>query len=172
MFTIHGFLNGNYIPLVFCLLKDKSEKSYMLCMSKIKENCDKLGIEFVPKEIVVDFELAIHNAVLKMSPNAKITGCRFHLTQAWYRKIQTLGLTVEYKDKNSEIGKWLHYCFGLLYLEPEHVEDFYFFELYEIKPADDRLEKFSDYLLENYLTDYSKFSWADASAALNKTTNA
>lgn len=64
---------------------------------------------------------------------------------------------------------------GLLFLKPSDVEDCYFLELYAIKPEDDRLEKFSDYLLEMYLTDNSKFPphiWADASAALNKTTNA
>ncbi|KAJ8913352.1 hypothetical protein NQ315_008742, partial [Exocentrus adspersus] len=55
------------------------------------------------------------------------------------------------------------------------VEDFYFFELYELKPENLNLDNFSDYLLENYLTNESKFPpriWASASADLNKTTNA
>jgi hypothetical protein len=34
-----------------------------------------------------------------------INGCRLHLGQAWYRKIQSLGLAQDYKDKSSEIGK-------------------------------------------------------------------
>lgn len=38
--------------------------------------------------------------------------------------------TKQCRVKNSEVGKWLHYCFGLLFLNPEEVEDFYFFELY------------------------------------------
>lgn len=62
--------------------------------------------------------------MLEIYPNAKITGCRFHLTQAWYRKIQNQGLSKEYQDKNSEIGKRLHYCFGLLFVEPNDVDDF------------------------------------------------
>ena len=34
--------------------------------------------------------------------------CRFHLGQAWWRKIQNLGLANGYKESvNSEIGKWL-----------------------------------------------------------------
>lgn len=174
-FTIHGFFNGHYIPLVFCLLKDKREETYRLCLSKILELCNNNNLLFSPKEVVLDFEISIHNAVVQMWNNIKITGFRFHLTQAWYRQIQKHGLTQSYKDDKSEIGKWLHYCFGLLFLEPNDVEDFYFFELYEIKPQNTNLEKFSDYLLDTYLTNESKFPpyiWASASAELNKTTNA
>jgi hypothetical protein len=43
-----------------------------------------------------------------------LLGCRFHLGQAWWRKIQNLGLANEYKDSaNSEIGKLLTAFFGL-----------------------------------------------------------
>lgn len=175
LFTIHGFFNGHYIPLVFCLLQDKREETYRLCLSKIYDLCKNYNLVFSPKEVVVDFEISIHNAVTQMWTNIKITGCRFHLTQSWYRQIQKLGLTQSYKDEKSDVGKWLHYCFGLLFLEPNEVEDFYFFELYEIKPQNTNLEKFSDYLFENYLTKESKFPphvWASASADLNKSTNA
>lgn len=175
LFTIHGFLNGHYIPLVFCLLKDKTQKSYEFCLSKVAELCKNVDVNLSPLEIVVDFEMSIHNAINSIWENIKISGCRFHLTQAWYRQIQKLGLTQQYRDKNSEVGKWLHYCFGLLFLNHEEVEDFYFFELYELKPQNDQLDKFSDYLLETYLTNESKFPphiWANASADLNKTTNA
>jgi hypothetical protein len=41
----------------------------------------------------------------------EIKGCRLHLGQAWYRKIQSLGLAQDYKDKSSEIGKWLSQFF-------------------------------------------------------------
>jgi hypothetical protein len=43
----------------------------------------------------------------------EIKGCRLHLGQAWYRKIQSLGLAQDYKDKSSEIGKWLSQFFGI-----------------------------------------------------------
>jgi hypothetical protein len=43
----------------------------------------------------------------------EIKGCRLHFGQAWYRKIQSLGLAQDYKDKSSEIGKWLSQFFGL-----------------------------------------------------------
>ncbi|KAF0760114.1 Uncharacterized protein FWK35_00017509 [Aphis craccivora] len=42
--------------------------------------------------------VGIHNAILFVWPSTNIIGCRLHLTQAWYRKIQELGLSTEYKE--------------------------------------------------------------------------
>lgn len=95
------------------------------------------------------------------------------LLAADFISIQKLGLSQDYKNKNS-VGKWLRYCFGLVFLDPEKVDDFYFWELSELKPHNDNLEKFSKYLLETYLTKESKYSphiWTNASADINKTTN-
>jgi hypothetical protein len=50
----------------------------------------------------MDFEKAIHKAVEETWPNIRTIGCRFHLAQAWYRKIQKCGVTNEYHDKSSE----------------------------------------------------------------------
>jgi hypothetical protein len=50
----------------------------------------------------IDFEYAMHSAILTKLPNSTISCCRFHLGQSWWRKIQAVGLSVEYKDKSSE----------------------------------------------------------------------
>ena len=42
--------------------------------------------------------------------------------QVWYRKMQNLGLSQDYKDSDSEISKWLK-SFGLHFLDPTEVED-------------------------------------------------
>jgi len=63
-----------------------------------------------PKYVTVDFELALHHAVKSVWPLSENVGCSFHLTQAWYRKSQGLGLTSAYKD-----SKWLTFTFGLTY---------------------------------------------------------
>jgi hypothetical protein len=82
-------------------------------------------------EIVIDFEIGIHKAVNFKWPTAKIIGCRFYLAQAWYRKIQSLGLTKFYKDPNSVEEHFLKLFFGMPFLKPSDVEE-YFLELYEI----------------------------------------
>ncbi|XP_025191173.1 tigger transposable element-derived protein 1-like [Melanaphis sacchari] len=52
---------------------------------------DKLNITFSPKTVFADFEKAIHLALLKVWPSISLKGCRFHLAQSWWRKIQTIG---------------------------------------------------------------------------------
>jgi len=42
MFTIHGHKNGHYIPLVFCLLVNKSVQTYEFVFKKITEKCNNL----------------------------------------------------------------------------------------------------------------------------------
>jgi hypothetical protein len=53
-------------------------------------------------------------------PSTKISSA--DLGQVWYRKMQNLGLSQDYKDSDSEIGKWLK-SFGLHFLDPTEVED-------------------------------------------------
>ncbi|KAF0715361.1 MULE domain-containing protein, partial [Aphis craccivora] len=117
MFTIHGYKNGHYVPLVFCLLHDKKTETYIYMLQKISELCDNMGRLFLPTNITSDFEKAILNAVYEVWPGMNVVGCRFHLTQAWYRQIQSLGLITEYKNK-CNIGMWLRHTFGLLFLNP------------------------------------------------------
>jgi hypothetical protein len=113
-------------------------------------------------------------AIRETFPLVKISGCLFHLKQAWYRKLQNLGLAKFYMDRQSEIGKWVKHIFGLPYLPPEDVGDC-FLELMEVIPVSENLTKFADYLVDNYIEDDCSFNphmWADFSASTTRTTNA
>ncbi|KAF0774020.1 MULE domain-containing protein [Aphis craccivora] len=174
LFTLHGYFNGHNIPLVFCLLKDKKQETYINCFKSICEKLLELNLVFSPTEIVVDFELAIHSACEKIWPDVNLVGCRFHLSQSWGRAIQNFGLSVEYKSE-SEINKWLHLCFGLLFLSPEKVPNVFAFTLEAIMPSDPRVTKFSGYLVDNYISNDAAFPphlWADQNTNLIRTTNA
>jgi hypothetical protein len=61
-----------------------------------------IGLTCSPTEVIIDFEQAIHSAVAEVFPNAKIRGCRFHLGQSWWRKIQSSGLTKMYNTNTDE----------------------------------------------------------------------
>lgn len=89
MFTIHGLKNGHYIPLIFCLLPDKSIETYTYTLRCIVNNCNLL---FSSKYMTVDFEISIHKSIVEIWPDSKIIGCRFHLTQSWFRQVRSLGL--------------------------------------------------------------------------------
>lgn len=176
MFTIHGLKNGHYVPLLFSLLPDKRTNTYLDLLSLLKSNIfSEFNLLFNPSEVYVDFEKAIHQAVNSTWPNIKINGCRFHLHQAWHRKIQSLGLTLEFSDKNSEIGKWLKHTFGLTYISQEEVEDCFAFDLMSYKPESEALDKYADYLLQVYIDKDAQFPpriWADGNPSITRTTNA
>jgi hypothetical protein len=67
-----------------------------------------------------------------------------------------IGLTQDYKDKSSEIGKWLSQFFGLPFLPPDETEDSFVEEMIPEAPTNERCTKFSDYLLETYVGYCSK----------------
>lgn len=90
LFTIHGLKNGHYVPLVFCLLPNKAASTYEAAFRLIVNKCLEHGLTFYPERIVVDFEISIHLAIKVIWSAARIVGCRFHLKQAWYRKIVDL----------------------------------------------------------------------------------
>lgn len=101
-------------------------------------------------------------------------GCRFHLGQAWWRKIQKLGLSVIYKNPDSLIGKWLKYPFGLTYLDPSDVGDYFALDFTEDMPENEGLRQFYDYLVANYIDEESIFlpsMWAEHSTNFARTTN-
>jgi hypothetical protein len=104
----------------------------------------------------------------------EIKGCRLHIGQAWYRKIQSLGLAQDYKDKSSEIGKWLSQFFGLPFLPPDETVDSFVEEMIPEAPTKERCSKFSDYLLETYVDENSKYPptmWASKPCSTAKRTD-
>lgn len=166
MFSLHILKNGWYAPLVFCLLPDKHQSSYVRAFSVIREYV-------LASTIYADFEQAIHSAVREVWPHVTVRGCRFHLGQSWWRAIQRFHLAEIYKDKMNEDNKILKYVFGLPFLRSADVEDA-FAVLMEVKPATKEMDNFFDYLLENYITEDSLFPpslWADMSFMQPRTTN-
>jgi ABC-type microcin C transport system permease subunit YejB len=84
-----------------------SEDCYIKMWDLLIVACRERNLVLQPEVFHIDFEYAMHSAILTKVPNSTISCCRFHLGQSWWRKIQAVGLSVEYKEKSSEIGKWL-----------------------------------------------------------------
>jgi hypothetical protein len=118
----------------------------------ITEKCNENGLIFMLNLFLADFEQAIHNAINEMFPLCKIIGCRFHLSQPWYCKIQNLGLSIDYKSE-TEIGKWLRNIFGLSFLNAVEVGESYTDDFMSTIPENHTVKKFNDYLVNNYISD-------------------
>ncbi|CAC5415193.1 unnamed protein product [Mytilus coruscus] len=104
LYTFYGFKLERYVPLVFALLPSKSEEIYTVLLNMISSLGTDRNIMFKPRIVHIDFEIAMHNAFRSVFLDTRIEFCRFHLRQSWWRKIQKLGLSVEYKNKECEIG--------------------------------------------------------------------
>lgn len=71
-------------------------------------------------------------------------GCRFHMQQRWFCKIQALGLFGECNSTNSHVETYLKLLFDMQFLNPNEVESFY------LMPNDYSIRKLRNYLLETY----------------------
>ena len=121
----------------------------------------------------IDFEMAVKNAVFEVFPSARIQFCRFHLGQSWYRKIQELGLTRQYRT-NTSVGKWLRATFGMQFLPAAEVGYCFAEEIMSNMPDDENCQKYADYLTECYVDEYSTFPphfWAEKPSPDRRTNN-
>ena len=171
MFTLHVIKDNIYVPVLYFLLKNKQQRTYQSMFKVVKEQCPT----FNPKVAHFDFEVAIHNAFLQVFPGAEVRGCRFHLAQAWYRKLASLGLQVTYLMGKSKTAVWLKTCFGIPCLPPDAVLEFFKQEMFKESPKHQALDTFINYLNSTYMSPASKFPpklWAGClSGDMNNTTN-
>ena len=75
----------------------------------------------------------------------------------------------------TEKDEWLRYVFGLTFLHSNEVRDAFLEDLGPIKPRCLKLDKFSEYLLSQYILNdatYPPSLWACHTASLQQTTNA
>ena len=56
LFTLHSYCKGFYVPLVFCLLKNKNASTYAEVFRVLAEKCRIRGLKLQPKNVVIDFE--------------------------------------------------------------------------------------------------------------------
>ena len=174
LYTIHGLKNGNYVPLVFCLLPPKMEMCYTAMWSLIIDYCKSKNLDLLLTALHLDFEKAMHNAINKLFPSTNIRCCTFHLGQYWWRNILSIGISKKYKEKNDHVGKWLTTFFGLPFLPPNEVEDCFVEELMADAPENEACTKFADYVLEHFVLptcNYPPSTWADTPDTVGKRAN-
>ncbi|KAL5239205.1 hypothetical protein ACI65C_006615 [Semiaphis heraclei] len=81
-------------------------------------------------------------------------GCRFHLSQAWFRRIQRDKELYKHYMEKTDVYKWLQSFFGLSCISPNEVSNG-FVALMSDAPV--HAETFTDYILETYVEENSCF---------------
>ena len=93
MYAIHSPVMGRVLPLVYCLLSNKTSDSYKQIFEVLN---DKMGGNTAVQKFRPDFEKAPILEFLNMHPNGAVELCFFHFAQANWRKVQQLGLSTIY----------------------------------------------------------------------------
>ena len=173
MFTIFVYSDGFYIPICHFLLQNKLFSTYKNAINLLKDECQKLSFDLQSNvsTIMLDFEISMIKALSVTLCQSKIQGCRFHLGQSWWRKINQLGLSQTFKNPRSVAGRWLRRCFGLPRLPAAMVTRVFakFSEMAKIN--DPKVKEFQGYLRKNYTMANSLFPPSQWAGLEEHTTN-
>ena len=159
LFTISFIENNSIFPVVFSLLINKNGTTY----KKLFQILIELNGRPTPTLIKTDFEQASISAARSQFPNAKISGCLFHLGQAIQRRIAEEGLKKYYND-NPFVRKHIKELMALSFVPIECIKPL-FEELYNRARFPDRLKPIYDYFSRNYIegiitTRYPRDIWS------------
>ncbi|CAF1484895.1 unnamed protein product [Adineta ricciae] len=149
--TIHGVHQKHVVPCVIALLPGRSATIYKRLFQLLDQEAADLHMTFEPKLITSDFESGLIKAVKHHFPMSRHVGCFFHFTQSVHRKIQQLGLSVEYKN-NEETRSLCQQLMALGLLPRDKVLPA-FEHLTEAQPEslEDLFDYFEDFWMETTL---------------------
>lgn len=170
LLTINCLLFGKFFPICFILITNKKEETYINAFNKL--------LEFEPckfKNIIIDFELGLKNAVEKTFPLSSVFGCSFHFGQMCWRHIQKYSLTLHYINEPI-IRTLLRNIINLIFVPIDDIEEI-FGKLQEeaFLLQNDNLNLFIDYFKKNFIGTcekkaiYEKNFWCCFTRILNDT---
>jgi len=111
------------VPLAFFLLANKHQTSYGDVFRHTVSEAAKLGGNVFPTIVYAGLESTIHKAVTTVWSGLEVEACRFHLGQSWWRKIQYIELSKQYRKEDFEESQYMTKIFGLLLLPPAEICD-------------------------------------------------
>lgn len=100
LYSIHGKYNNQMLPLIYAVLPNKFETTYIRILRLIKAKTLEYGLQWRPKLFQVDFEIQMINAI-KSVLKCEVKGCAFHFCQSLIRKSDSMGMKTECKVKDS-----------------------------------------------------------------------
>jgi len=119
LYTIHGFLRGEGLPLLYAILPNKTTDTYTEMLTSLRSAliarfCDIGSVQY----ILTDFELAAINAVQRVFPEIMVKGCTFHFKQFVLRRIRQLGLQQYYESQTMyrDLRSWMRTVMSLCLL--------------------------------------------------------
>jgi hypothetical protein len=146
LYTIHfQLVQGMNPAALYCVLSNKTRSTY----DRVLEEVHRLIPLAAPTIILTDFETAAMGAFRNKFPSARVTGCYFHLAQSIVRKVNEVGLKVEYETRD-DIRIAVRCLAALSHLPVEDVPEA-FDLLTESMPQVDHLDEVITYFEHTYV---------------------
>lgn len=98
----------------------KSQAAYEHAFAYIDSNIFKLT---EVSSFTTDYELAMRNAIIKTSPNAKMVACHFHFCQAAKRRASQIDGFVNFIRSNTEAASIYYRLMALPLLPSSYIRD-------------------------------------------------
>ena len=104
--TVHGRYRNRVLCFVHVLMTGKLIGQYRELFRVLKRTIRRAsGHRWRPESVISDFEHSLYLYAIETEiPNARLSGCYFHFGQNLWRKVQSLGLARDYRQKQ-EIEK-------------------------------------------------------------------
>ena len=148
MYSLHIRHLGQMIPVGIALLPFKTQQTYTRMFRLLMDAANRHGMELQPQTICIDFEVAMIRSIHEVFPNARIRGCLFHFSQALWRKLQQLGLTLRYKE-DDDFNRMVRRAAVLPLVPPNEVEEVWMMAMNEVE--DEAAERFKDYVTTTWV---------------------
>lgn len=148
LFTIQGFIDGQSVPLIFCLMSKKSKQAYNEFFHQLFHLALDQNINLNPQRIITDFEQTISSVAQQFFPDALYKGCLFHFGQIIWRQVQKEKLAQKYGN-NEMFSISIRMLKSLSFVPPENVLEYYN-ELNDSNNDKD-FKKISAWFKQNYI---------------------
>ena len=158
LYTLHVMRDGLMITILYCLLTNRTSRTYINMLRMIQDICVDHASIFNPQSFTIDFEAAMITAINTVFPVARIMGCLFHFTQCLRRKVQEIGLSRQYAANSgkNEIQKTVRRVAALAFVKIEDLDES-FTEIVQQMPENDQLDEFMSYFYDNFFKRNSRF---------------
>ena len=144
LWSVHAFVasgqDTKQLPFLYVLMSSRRTVDYKAIFNHLITILPKAA---QVKEMVLDFELSLWNAIKEIFPDVVCRGCAFHWTQCVWRRVQTVGLQCNYMQEVA-VHRFCKQLLGLPFIPSQHIRPV--FEKLQERATTEKLQELTDYI--------------------------
>ncbi|CAF3341244.1 unnamed protein product [Rotaria socialis] len=150
-YYIHVWDEYSMKPMVYSCLQDKSQETYINLFQSLVQYAEEKNVILKPSSILIDFEQSSINAINEVFPSTKVKRCHFHYAQNIWKKLKKYGL--KKLSKEEHIRREIANIISLPLVPRNEINNSMEHIIDVLCNIDSKFEKFTDYVLNNYVED-------------------